>query len=337
MKIGITGAAGGIGSIVSQNLYDFGFDVVLVDNLSTGSLTNFPNNSFTKKVRILDLKDFANVELSLHDCEIVIHLSAISSLAHCQINPYQAFNENVGVTANLCKLSTKFGNKIIFSSTSAVYEGIDKKIYAETENLNPTLVYPHTKLAAERVLRGFHTSNSLRFITLRLFNVFGPNQDIRRINPPLINYIIREIAQGRNPIIYAPLTQKRDYIHINDIVDLIRHIILNHGRYFLNTEFNCGSGKGISILEILKSIEIGLGKKIEPIFSEPNLLWENFSELHSGFLPINSEIVKMETLKNSIADTRKTCSLLEWSSKSDVLEEIKNSSQTIFLKALNLN
>jgi len=324
MKVGITGAAGGIGSCLSDALFERGIETVLIDNLSGGSLENFEHRDNANSLQNVDIRDSAALFPFLSEVDVIVHLAAISSLAACQKNPVEALSVNVGGTAACVNIATKTGAKMIFASTSAVYENNKVLPFSEDDFIQPSLVYPMTKRFSEDLLFGQQLTNNLNFLNLRFFNVFGPRQDVKRANPPIINYLVREHVLGRKPKIYAPPSQARDYVHVFDIVEMLMKFIASEAAY-PNRTYNLCSGRSISIDEIFNSLEQGFGEKIEFEQGEPSFLWEMHTELFEGALPLKLQAVEKETLKESVGNPERSASELSWSARRNVLEEITNS------------
>ena len=197
MKIGITGAAGGIGSCLADNLFELGFEIVLVDDLSSGQISNFKIIDNIESLNKIDIRDEEKLLKVFNGCTHIIHLAAISSLAACQLNPSQAMAINVGGTASVSSVANKLGAALIFASTSAIYENNHITPFSEEQSTSPNLVYPLSKKFSEEIINALSATNGLNFVILRFFNVFGPRQDVKRTNPPLVNYLIREHVLGK--------------------------------------------------------------------------------------------------------------------------------------------
>ena len=114
MKIGITGAAGGIGSALSDALITDGHELVLIDNLSYGSIKNFRIKKNSDELRTIDILNFPETKDALENCEVIIHLAAISSLADCQGNFRFALENNVIATKILNELVKNDGTCTVF-------------------------------------------------------------------------------------------------------------------------------------------------------------------------------------------------------------------------------
>ena len=268
-----------------------------------------------------DIRDERTVLPLFSECQTIVHLAAVSSLAACQLDPQEAFSVNLAGTALISKIANSSGASIIFASTSAVYENSNRTPFVESLVPDQTLIYPLTKRFAELTIEGLSRSNGLSFVNLRFFNVFGPRQDVKRTNPPLINYLLREHMLGRIPKLYAPQHQRRDYVCASDVLNLIG-TLLKSRKPLPNTDMNVCSGIGISLEEIRVSLEFGLGENISFEQGKPSELWENYSALFDQRNSLSPNIVEKETLKNSIGDPSKALEVFGWSAQRNVLDAI---------------
>ena len=188
--------------------------------------------------------------------------------------------------------------------------------------MNPLLTYPQSKHFSEQMLKSARITNSLEYVALRFFNVFGPRQNFHRTNPPLINYLVREIVMNRIPTLYAPLKQVRDYVYVGDIAELILGL-LRKNVSLPNETLNVCSGIGTSISDIVSSLEIAFGKQIEFHKGNPEDLWEKNTDLFAGKLPLQKSEVKNETLKTSIGDPSFCATTLGWTAQTNILSQIQ--------------
>lgn len=329
MKILLTGAAGGIGSILGYYLYKKGYALTLVDNLRNGYEKNLTINGETfgefYNLNICNL-DFVEVLEDKYDC--IIHLAAITSLPDCEINAVETINVNVAGTINILECARKWNvPHVIFSSTSAVYENNQENLFTENLDINPRLWYSLSKKMAEEVCESYRVNYNLPITTLRFFNVFGPKQDIHRKNPPLINYIVREFKNNNPPILHSNGEQKRDYVHVDDVVRLI-DICLEKKP---NDTFNVCTGTIISVNEIVNCISKLFEIDIQPVYRNASKLWDNYSELFDGSYSLSKEIVAKETNKYSIGSYEKAKKLLDWEPNTDIKSLIKKVVEEILL------
>jgi len=321
MRILLTGAAGGIGSTLGYYLFKKGHQLTLVDNLRNGYEENLlidgkPFGDFYNQ----DIRDPQLVDklIDLYDC--IIHLAAITALPDCESNVSDTIHTNVAGTANIMECARRWNvPHVIFASTSAIYENNKEQIFTENLNVDPRLWYSLSKKMAEEVCESYRINYGMSITTLRFFNVFGPRQDIHRKNPPLLNYLVREIKQGKQPILHSTGEQARDYIHVDDVVKLI-DICLEKKP---DDTFNVCSGSLLSVNQIVKYVSEILNSSITPIYREASKLWDNYPDLFSGNYPLDKEIVAKETNKYSKGSYQKAKELLGWEPNTDLETLIK--------------
>jgi UDP-glucose 4-epimerase len=253
------------------------------------------------------------------------------------MNPLRAFETNTLDVINLVDLAKKTGAMFIQASTSAVYENVQQVPFNENLLVNPTLTYPMSKKFAEDYIVSTGITNNLNYHILRFFNVFSPKQDLMRARPPLVNYILREIAYERVPQIFAPLEQRRDYVCVDDVVSLICRLLARSNELSQNHILNVCRGEAISILEIIDSIKIGLGRNFRYELSEPQKLWDDQLSQLDEFYPFNRSLVAKETLKPSLGDPLRALNELGWAAEHDTLNCISENASAIFLRASKYN
>jgi len=323
MRIVVTGCAGFIGSSLCKHLLKNGKKVVGIDNFLCGFKENMEGfiNDRMFEFHELNLNDKRITDIIQKD-DIVIHLAAISSLPRNQENPYFSYENNVSSMANLLEVSRFKGVKyVIFSSTSAIYENNDIFPLHENDDTKPNLLYSLGKKHCEELVKSFHDIYGLPYTTLRFFNVYGPNQDSKRTNPPLVPYLIDCYSNNIIPILHSDGNQKRDYIFVDDILALFD--ILLEKDTSLNTEVNLCSGKVVSVKEIVELIKKGFNSNIEPLYRNPELLWEKSNVLWEGNYIFSKERMKEEVIKYCIGSTAKAKELLNWETKIPLEEGIQ--------------
>ena len=275
MNILVTGGAGYIGShTVRALLSSRRFTPVVFDNLSTGHAESVPEGTVLVKGDIHDI-DFVADTLKKYNIEGVIHFAAYSLVGESMVDPAKYYTNNVEGTLHLLLGMKKAGvDKIVFSSTAAVYGEPEKTPIEEDFPHNPTNVYGRTKLVIENMMRDFTNAYGLHYVALRYFNAAGAALDgsIGEDHNPESHLIplILKTAQGvRDHIaIYGtdyPTpdgTGVRDYIHVVDLarghVCAIRKLETKCGLFICNL----GTGHGYSVLDVIHAFEKACGKKI---------------------------------------------------------------------------
>jgi UDP-glucose 4-epimerase len=323
-RILITGGAGFIGSQLGYKLHNEGNEVILLDNMSSGHKDNLTINGEKFGKFIMD--DIRNNSLFDHlkNVDYVFHLAGIAPLPNCQENPYEAIDINVAGTANVLEASRVNGVKrVIFASTSAVYENNKITPFKESDKINPDLIYATSKLQCEKLCNSFIKTYEMEIVILRFFNVYGPHQDFKRKQPPLIGYLIREFMKNNSPILHSDGNQKRDYIYIDDLIELCQ-IVMLHSKA-PNEIFNVSSGEVISVKKIVDLISTNFKNTKPPIFREASKFWEKYPKLFKGKYPLKLERLESEVKKFSLGCPHKSKQILGWEAKTSFTDGFKNS------------
>jgi len=333
-KILVTGGAGFIGSQLGYHLHNLGHEIVLLDNMSYGHEDNLEIDGKTfgtfinEDVRSLKIYDI------MQGVDYVFHFAGIAPLPVNQENPCEAISSNVAGTANVLDAARKVGVKrFVFASTSAIYENNKTFPSQEKDDVSPNLVYATSKLQCELLCKGFWEVYGLPTVMLRFFNVYGPHQDFRRKSPPLTGYIIRELLQNRVPILHSSGNQSRDYVYIDDLIEMLT-ICMTHSAA-IGEIFNVASGKAYSVKEIYGQLSQALAKKdVQPVFREAKLLWEKYPSLFTGAMTLDRRRLEKEVNKHALGCTKKAETLLGWKSQTSIKDGMKKTAK--FAQSLGL-
>ena len=276
-KVLVTGGAGYIGSHAVLSLLDSGYEVVVLDELSTGTRSAVPD-----AVRFIlgDCGDpiLLDAIFREHRIDAVMHFAAKIVVPESVANPIFYYQSNTCVTATLIEkcLAHKV-NIFVFSSTAAVYGQPDSDLVAESAPTRPMNPYGRSKLMCEDMLRdASYAFPEFRHAALRYFNVAGADPGGRtgsRSKAPtnLFGVAIDRALGLRGSIeIFgtdyptSDGTCERDYIHVTDLADI--HVqtltsLLDGGR---SDVFNCGYGKGYSVREVIAALEAQVGYSLSP-------------------------------------------------------------------------
>jgi len=271
MRVMVTGGAGYIGSVVTEELLRDGHDVVVYDNLQKGhrqavvSPAEFVHANLADKVKLSET-------LSAQRIEAVIHMAADSLVGESCEHPAKYYQNNVSVGLILLDAMRETGvSRIVFSSTAATYGEPEKQPIEETDPNRPTNPYGESKLAFERALRWYDEAYALRYASLRYFNAAGASEKCGEDHDPeshLLPIALQVAAGTRQSIqVYGddyPTpdgTCVRDYIHV---IDLARAHILALGSLDQGSRiYNLGCGRaGYSVNEVLEAAREVTGKSI---------------------------------------------------------------------------
>ena len=279
MKILLTGGAGYIGSHVVLSLLDQKHQVTIIDNFSNGHQALIPKNVKYFNCNINDTNQITKI-LKSNNYDLLMHFAAFIKVEESIKDPEKYFKNNTINAISLFETCVKNNlNNIVFSSTAAVY-GNNKNSNKVTEKdlLKPLNPYGESKMEAEKYL--LTNKDKLNSVILRYFNVAGADEQLRSglISEDATHLIkiISEIVVGKRKkiLIYGDDyrthdgTAIRDYIHVSDLADI--HIKV--AEYLIEKKisniFNCGYGKGHSVLEVIKEANKITNNKIKYEFSE---------------------------------------------------------------------
>lgn len=264
MKILVTGGAGFIGSHVCRQLVSDGHSVTLLDDFNDyyDPAIKRANVASLKGAAVVvegDIRDRATVDrvFSAGQFDSVIHIAARAGVRPSVKDPRLYVETNVTGTLNLLEASRATGvARFLFASSSSVY-GLSKVVpFSEDLPLPQTLSpYAATKLAGEHLCGNFSHLFGLRVVCLRFFTVYGPGQ-----RPDLaIHKFTDAIHHGRPIPQYGDGSTRRDYTYIDDIVQGVMGALAYEGALF--DIFNLGENQTITLSELIREIEKGLGKK----------------------------------------------------------------------------
>jgi UDP-glucose 4-epimerase len=279
-KVLITGGAGYIGSVISSYLLDNGFEVAVVDDLSTGNKGPVDERASFHQGSILDESFLID---SLTGIDTVIHCAA-KSLVEESFASAQLYSQvNTDGTDTLLKAMAQSGvNKIIFSSTAAVYGDANDNPLLENSQINPINPYGQSKYAAEQLVTEF-VEKGKAAVTFRYFNVAGSyksdngellaenHQNETHLIPKILKNTLRNGVDSKVEIYGDNFPTKdgtciRDYLHVQDLAHA--HLLaLEKLEMGVSKVFNLGSGVGYSVLEVLNEIEKVMGVKLNRVIS----------------------------------------------------------------------
>lgn len=272
----VTGGAGYIGAHVVSAMQQAGFDVVVLDDLSTGDASRIPGVPFVEG-SVLD-GDLLDRVLREHAVRGVVHLAAKKQVEESVRLPLHYYHQNVEGLRVLLAAATHAGvESFVFSSSAAVYGDVDTQLVTEETDCRPVNPYGTTKLIGERMVADVGTATGLRWASLRYFNVAGtaaPELTDRGVSN-LVPMVFQRLTAHEAPRIFGADhatpdgTCVRDFIHVADIATA--HVAaaraLAEDRLDTLTA-NIGRGEGVSVREMVAAIREVTGTAGEP-WSEP--------------------------------------------------------------------
>ena len=217
-KVAVTGGAGFIGSNLAKRLLSEGYEVTVVDDLSTGLLSNIDQEKTSfHQVSITDPKGLAT---ALMDCETIFHLAARGSVPRSIKNPVATHSVNATGTLNVLEFARESGAHVIFSSSSSVYGRNAQLPKDELMWLGPMTPYAASKLAAEGYVQAYASAYKVPTTILRFFNVFGPRQRPDHEYAAVLPKWIWLAMQGKSIEVYGDGTASRDFTYVETVLDV---------------------------------------------------------------------------------------------------------------------
>jgi len=264
-RVLVTGGAGFIGSHLVRRLVDMGYEVKVLDDLSTGSRRNL--SRLENKIEFIhgDVRSYDIVERAVKDVDTVVHLAGKTSVDESIREPRLYHSVNVLGTVNLLEACVKEGVKyFIYTSTCAVYGEPEKLPVSEDAPVNPISPYAASKLAAEAYCKAYSASYGLETLILRLFNVYGPK--LYGNHSDVVSKFISRVARDEPPIIYGDGEQTRDFIYISDVIE---YMIRALSKRLSGDVLNIGLGEAVSINGLANLIVNMMGKHhLKPLYGD---------------------------------------------------------------------
>lgn len=263
MRIGVTGAGGYIGSGLCKRLIELGFEVVMVDNFFNSQSKEVEGNMITWA----DVRNRYEMETMFRDCDVVVHLAAISGVADCDRMPDKAYDVNIVGTSNIAWVCRKYGIDLIFPSSMAVIGDPVELPVKSSHPRNPLNVYGFTKWVGERIIESF-SKDRFNGLVFMKSNIYGEYEvDGRKISKStVINIFVKKAKKGEALTVHKPGTQTRDFIHVLDVIDAYVKAIKNFPEGF--SVITIGGGECLSILDIARMVQKHSGGKTKIIMLE---------------------------------------------------------------------
>lgn len=316
MNVLVLGGAGYVGSHAVDMLVENNYNVVVIDNLSTGHI-----ESLSKHITFYegDCRDYKFLNKVFHNekIDLVMHFCAYSLVSESYSKPLKYFNNNIqGLQVLLEVMLNNNVKKIIFSSTAAVYGNPKELPIQENHPLNPSNPYGESKKIMEQIVEWVSKIHGIKYVVLRYFNVAGakPNGQIGEVHNPETHLIplVLDVALKKKQYISIFGTNHetidgtcvRDYLHITDLIKAHLQSLEYLESGGESNVFNLGNAKGYSVLEIVETAREVTGQKI-PVKAEkrrkgdPSILIASNEKAkkHLGFEPEITDI--KEIIKTS--------------------------------------
>lgn len=254
----VTGGAGFIGSHLVDALVRAGHRVVVLDNVSTGRLSNLHRYLGGDAVTLVEgtVCDYAVVDRLVHEADVVYHLASTVGVQLVVSNPLGSLMNNVRGTDNVLSAAARHGKRVLFTSTSEVYGKNQSGALGENADrilgspFKARWSYAIAKSFGEALAHGLHREHGAEAITVRLFNTVGPRQTGRY--GMVLPSFVRQALSGHDLTVYGDGTQTRCFAHVNDTVRALVTLIDTEAA--IGGVFNVGASTETSILALARRV-----------------------------------------------------------------------------------
>lgn len=278
MNILVTGGAGFIGSVMTQQLVNAGHTIVVIDNLESGHEKSVDSRATFQKV---DLQDRKHIESLFNNqpFDAVMHFAGVISMAESMHDPGKYFMVNTMYALQMLEIMRKHKVRyFIFSSSAGVYGNPTEVPIPENHPKNPTNPYGESKLMVEGILRWYDKIYSLKSVSLRYFNAAGASLDgvlgeMHKNESHIIPLAIKALMEHRSFTLYGDDydtpdgTCVRDYIHIEDLCRAHLLALEHLQKTNKSTIYNVGTGKGYSNRKVVAMVEQVSGRKLNVVIA----------------------------------------------------------------------
>lgn len=263
MRYLVTGGAGFIGAALSNHLAGLGHEVRVIDNLTAGNPDALDRRVlFTRG----DVADIPKLWTLLQDVNCVYHMAARVSVPESMQYPRDYNHVNVGGTVSVMEAMRDAGvSRVVLASSGAVYGSQPVQPLHEDMIPDPDSPYAVSKLSAETYVRTIGKLWGIETVALRIFNAYGPGQQLPASHPPVIPRYLKSVQSGSSVVIFGNGQQTRDFVYVDDVVRALAAASTapNIDRQVINV----GSGAETSILDLVQAIAGSQGQSVEPILN----------------------------------------------------------------------
>ncbi len=262
----VTGGAGFIGSHLTEAAVARGWEVVVLDDLSTGKLENLVAVRGDVAFLEADVTDAARVREAARGCEVIFHQAALVSVPRSVAEPKLSAEINDLGTVNVFEAArNERVRRVVLASSAAVYGMRHAPPHVETLPPDPATPYAAHKLLGEHYARFYAAAYGIESFALRYFNVYGPRQDPSSPYSGVISIFADRLARGTKPTLFGDGLQSRDFVHVADVVQANLAAATAPGAD--GTALNVGTGRAVTILELWRTMAKVAGRSDEVTFA----------------------------------------------------------------------
>lgn len=272
MRILVTGAAGFIGSNIAIALANAGHDVVAADTFLSASFTNLV--PFTGDVLTLRSHDDVASITHLGPYDVIFHQASITGVVGANGENFsdqqKMMLNNVEMFRGILDYAVRTQARVVWSSSCSIY-GRGPVPMVETQSPDPLNIYAFSKLTKERLAARYAPRLTHPIVALRYTNVYGPGEHHKGRLASMIHQLALQMRAGKNPRVFTPGTQRRDFVYIDDVVqaNLKAMALTSHGSPPAKSHvFNVGAGNSWSFNEVISELNKVLGTNLPPEYFE---------------------------------------------------------------------
>jgi len=264
----VTGGAGFIGSNICAKLVSQGCFVRVVDNLITGKKSNLANILDRIEFIKADMGDEKIARAAMKNIDVVLHQGALSSVPRSVDDPAATHRHCVDATFTLLLAARDAGIKrFVYAASSSAYGDTPTLPKVESMPPGPLSPYAAAKLVGEYYAKVFYEVYGLETVSLRYFNIFGPNQDPASQYAAAIPAFVTAILKDEKPTIYGDGRQSRDFTYVDNVVNA--NLLAAKAEHTAGEVLNIACGTAVTVNQIIALINELLGKNIEPLYTDP--------------------------------------------------------------------
>jgi UDP-glucose 4-epimerase len=250
MRILITGGAGFLGSSLANRLVAEGHTVLALDDLTAGDPRRLSPQALLTRG---DVRDVPKLWTLLQGVDCVYHLAARVRVPESIHYPCEYSEVNVGGTVALMEAMRDTGvRRVVLASSGAIYGEQEDQPLTESQAPRPNSPYGVSKIAAEYYVSTLGKLYDIETSSLRIFNAYGPGQDLPPSYPPVIPQILKQAQTGGSIVIFGDGTQTRDFVFVDDVVEALVSAATAHRAN--RAIINIGSGEEVSISELARHV-----------------------------------------------------------------------------------
>ena len=255
-RVLVTGGAGFIGSALARRLLEEGWEVDVVDDLSTGRRAAVPDGA---RLVVADLADAdATGPLSGRGYAAILHLAGQSSGEKSFDDPLRDLDANARSTVSLARFALAEGIPALVHASSMGVYGAATSPVSEGADLRPLSYYGASKLAAERAL-AVAAAEGLRTCSLRMFSVYGPGQDLAEMRQGMVSIYLAFMLRGEPVAVRGDLDRVRDFVYVDDVVDAWARALERE----VEGPVNIGTGRGTRVRELIAALAEAYGLRAD--------------------------------------------------------------------------